>query len=249
MRMRALLMSAMLVLAAGVIGCPDSGPTPPPISLEFDFRDGAQGWETGFAEYTPDMEETMQLEAAVRPLPSELEAEGTGFYLKGNNSSDDLFMFLKRGLGADDGVVADQEYVVEFTIVFASNAPTGAAGIGGAPGESVFLKAGACRVEPEAYLDSATDYYRINVDKGEGNSGEGPAASVAGNIANGLPADGVDLQDAPYVSLERDHVHTYTVTAGPEGELWLLAGTDSGFEGVTAVYYQRIEVTLTPVAS
>jgi len=30
--------------------------------------------------------------------------------------------------------------------------------------------------------------------------------------------------------------------------LWLLVGTDSGFEATTALYYQRIEVTLTPVA-
>ena len=29
------------------------------------------------------------------------------------------------------------------------------------------------------------------------------------------------------------------------GALWLLVGTDSGFEGLTALYYQRIEVTLT----
>ncbi|MFP3898572.1 MAG: PEP-CTERM sorting domain-containing protein [Dehalococcoidia bacterium] len=249
MRMRALLISAMVVLAAVVIGCPDSGPKLPPMSLEFDFRDGEGGWEAGFAEYAPDMEETMQLEAGIRPLPSELEMEGTGFYVKGNNSSDDLFMFLKRRLGADDGLTAGQEYRVEFTIVFASNAPSGAAGIGGAPGESVFLKAGACAVEPEAHLDPAMDYYLMNVDKGEGNSGEGPAATVAGNIANGLPAEEVDPGEAPYVSVERSHVHTYSVTAGPEGELWLLVGTDSGFEGLTAIYYQCIEVTLTPVSS
>lgn len=50
-----------------------------------------------------------------------------------------------------------------------------------------------------------------------------------------------------YVSLKRQHEHEYTVTASPDGELWLLVGTDSGFEGLTGIYYQRIAVTLNPV--
>jgi hypothetical protein len=213
------------------------------IRLEFDFRDGAQGWEAGFAEYAPEMEDMMQLEAGIRSLPSELEIEGTSYYLEGMNHSDDLFMFLKRRLGTDDGVVAGQEYRIKFTIVFASNAPSGAAGIGGSPGESVFLKAGASTVEPEVYLNSATNYYLMNVDKGSGNSDSGEAAAVIGNIANGLSAE----ENPRYVSLKRQHKHEYTVTASPDGELWLLVGTDSGFEGLTGIYYQSIAVTLNPV--
>jgi hypothetical protein len=75
----------------------------------------------------------------------------------------------------------------------------------------------------------------------------GTAASVVGNIANGLSADKIDMGNPPYVSLKRQHEHEYTVTASPDGELWLLVGTDSGFEGLTGIYYQRIVVTLKPV--
>lgn len=214
------------------------------VRLEFNFCDGAQGWEAGFAEYAPEMED-MQLEAGIRPLPSGLKI--AGYYLQGMNHSDDLFMFLKRRLETDDGVVPGQEYRIKFTIVFDSNAPSGAAGIGGSPGESVFLKAGASMVEPEVYLDSATSYYFMNVDKGLGNGDSGEAASVTGNIANGLSADEIDMENPPYVSLKRQHEHEYTVTASPDGELWLLIGTDSGFEGLTGIYYQRIAVTLRPV--
>ena len=212
------------------------------IRLEFDFRHGAQGWEAGFAEYSPEMED-MMLEAGIRPLPSGLGIEGTGYYLQGMNRADDLFMFLKRRLGTDDGVVPGQEYRIKFTIVFASNAPSGAVGIGGSPGESVFLKAGASRVEPEVYLDSDAGYYIMNVDKGSGNGDGGEAASVIGDIANGLSAE----ENPRYVSLKRHHIYEYTVTASPDGELWLLVGTDSGFEGLTGIYYQRIAVTLKPV--
>lgn len=100
-----------------------------------------------------------------------------------------------------------QEYHITYTIVFASNAPNGAAGIGGSPGESVFLKAGASAVEPERYLDSATNYYLMSVDKGLGNSGGGKAASIIGDIANGLPVDEIDMGNPPYVSLVRQHEH------------------------------------------
>ena len=212
------------------------------IRLEFDFRNGAQGWEAGFAEYSPEME-GMMLEGEIRPLPSELGVNGTGYYLEGMNRADDLFMFLKRRLGTDDGVVPGQQYRVMFTIVFASNAPSGAVGIGGAPGESAYLKAGASPVEPEVVLDSDTGYCLTNVDKGSGNGDSGKAASVIGNIANGLSAEA----SPRYLSLKRQHVYEYTVTASPDGELWLLVGTDSGFEGLTGIYYQRIAVTLTPV--
>ena len=43
------------------------------------------------------------------------------------------------------------------------------------------------------------------------------------------------------------HQHTSLVNANSDGELWLLVGTDSGFEALTAIYYQRIDVTLTPI--
>jgi hypothetical protein len=216
------------------------------VRLEFDFRQGAQGWEAGFAEYAPEME-GMMFEAGIRPLPSELGINGTGYYLQGINHSDDLFMFLKRRLGIDDGMVPNQEYLLRFTIVFASNAPSGAVGIGGSPGESVFLKAGASIVEPDVYLDSDSGYYLVSVDKGSGNSGNGTAASVIGDIANGLSADEIDIENPPYVSLKREYEHEYTVTANLDGELWLLVGTDSGFEGLTGIYYQSIAVTLIPV--
>jgi hypothetical protein len=243
---RRLLIAGVVVVAVGLIIYAVFTAISSSIHLEFDFCDGAQGWEAGFAGYAPEME-GMQLEAWIRPLPTELGIEGTGYYLQGMNHSDDLFMFLKRRLGTDDGVVPGQEYRIKFTIVFASNAPSGAVGIGGSPGESVFLKAGASTVEPEVYLDSDTDYYLMNVDKGSGNGDSGEAASVIGYIANGLSADEIDMENPPYVSLKRQHEHEYTVTASPDGELWLLIGTDSGFEGLTGIYYQRIAVTLTPV--
>jgi len=235
MKRRLLFIPMALVLLTSPIACTAPTPTPSLVNLEFDFRDGKVGWEHLFAEYSPDMD--MQLEAGLRPLPDELGIEGTGYYLQGMNRSDALLMFLKCKAGAEDGIIPGQTYRVTYTIVFASNAPSGAVGAGGSPGEAVILMAGASAMEPEAYLDSA--YYLMNMDKG--------AVSEVGHIANGLPAEEVDLQNPPYVSLERQHKHESTVTADSEGELWLLIGTGSGFEGLTGIYYQSIAVTLEPV--
>lgn len=48
-----------------------------------------------------------------------------------------------RRIGPDDGLVAEAAYEVSYVVRFASNAPSGCAGVGGAPGESVWKKVGA----------------------------------------------------------------------------------------------------------
>jgi hypothetical protein len=219
--------------------------TPAPLSFSYDFRNGAQGWQADFADYPPAQRAFFELNAEIRPLPAELGINGTGFHIQGINRSDDLFMFLKRRLTAADGVVAGQTYQITFTLVFASNAQTGCIGVGGSPGESVFMKAGASPAEPEAITappPSDTRVFawaRMNVDK------SGLAASGVSNIANGLPCNPFST---PYVSIERQHQHTSLVNANSQGELWLLVGTDSGYEAGTSLYYQRIDVNLVPVS-
>ena len=158
-------------------------------------------------------------------------------------------MFLKRRLSSEDGILPGQTYQITFKVVFASPAQTGCLGIGGAPGESVFMKAGASPAEPRAILTPPPSDSRVfsslimNVDKSN-QAQSGIAASVVSNIANGRPCDPFSMQ---YVSLERVHQHTTLVNANSNGELWLLIGTDSGFEGLTRIYYQRIDVTLAPI--
>jgi hypothetical protein len=213
------------------------------LRRSFDFRAGRQGWEADFADYAPEMVEGLELDAGPRTLPPELGLQGPGFLLSGFNQSDDLYMSLSRRLTAADGIEPERAYSVELSIVFASAAPSGCPGIGGAPGESVFMKAGAAPIEPEPFLDSTDGHVRMNIDKGNQSEG-GLHASVFGDAANGLPCEpGSEM----FVSLRREHRHLPAVSASAAGDLWLLVGSDSGFEGTTSLYYQRIEVKLTPV--
>lgn len=39
----------------------------------------------------------------------------------------------------------------------------------------------------------------------------------------------------------------FKVTSDDQGRAWLIAGTDSGFEGLTTVYYDRIVVHLSEI--
>lgn len=209
------------------------------ITKKYDFRRGTLGWTAGYSDYSPGMEESINFTAGARQLPPEIRRAGTGFLLSGKNVADDLFMYLTRRLGREDGLMPNQTYQVRFTIRFASNAPSGAAGIGGAPGESVWLKAGASAAQPT----TSTQDGRVvsNIDHGEQATG-GTAVSVVDDIANGNE----DI-DTPYVSLVRQHTHTALVKTDANGQLYLIVGTESGFEGPTAVYIQEINTQLIPV--
>jgi hypothetical protein len=242
--------TALAGVACLIGGCPAApgGGTPQTVSLAFDFNSGTLGWEADVVDFPRDQADNLNFIGEIRDLPPELSEPGTGLYLQSNNTPDDLFTFIKRRVGVEDGLRPNQAYRVTFTIVFASNAPSGCAGAGGSPGESVYLKAGASNTEPVRVSVGELGYVRLNLNIG--NQGEGGAdASLVGNISNGSDVGCGGNGTAPYISVERTHTPDTPVMTTDQGDLWLLIGTDSGFEGVTALYYQRIEVQLEPVTN
>lgn len=224
-----------------VAGCPFLQPGGT-VTLNFDFEGGTQGWVADVSDYSEGEAEIIDFEARIDSLPDEIDANGRGYFVTSSNRSDDLFVFLKRELGPVHGLVAHQTYAVRYTVTIASNAPSGCIGAGGAPGEGVYVKVGATAVEPEPLEPDVNGYIALSVDKGTQSIG-GPAATVIGDIANGEECD--DPTNAQYVSIELSGEHE--VTTDENGNLWLLVGTDSAFEGITTMYYQRIRVILTPV--
>lgn len=217
-------------------------PPPPstaqPVHLFFDFSLGALGWKTGFADNNPHFSEDIVSE--VRLLPPEL-GSSTAWYLSGWNRSDDLFLYMARPVS---GLVPGHSYVADFAIRFASNVGPQCAGVGGAPGESVYLKAGVSPFRPRAVADRE-GVLRMNVDKGNQSAG-GVHASTAGTIsAPNADCGGI----SPFRRVERDHLHPFAMPASAWGELWLIFGFDSGFESFSSIYVERIEVRLTPVAA
>ena len=146
--------------------------------FSFTFEDDAEGWTVGFADLPVDYDQSIfELDHGHRTLPEGLE--GSGIFIQGHNRSDDLFMFLKRQVG---GLRTNSTYTVEVSVDLATNVPANTFGIGGSPGTSVFVKAGASDVEPNTVQDE-NRYFRMNIDKGNQSRG-GESMVVIGNLAH-----------------------------------------------------------------
>lgn len=207
--------------------------------VTFDFDEPNLAWATGFADYPKARDSDWGFETGYRALPETIGASRRALYLAGNNHSDDLFMFAT---GAVFGLEAGASYSVAATFTIATNAADGCVGIGGSPGNSVYMKFGATSAVPRSVLADGDGYYRMTIDKGN-QASEGMDAVVAGDIAN----TSTDCGNTTYELKTLDTASKeLTVTANGLGTIWLLVGSDSGFEGRTSWYLRDLAVTLTP---
>lgn len=230
--MRTTVLFLLLVLLFS--GCSDDDDQPEyrRVDITYDFSTGTEGWMGDFADYPAGEEESYDLIFEHSRLPEPLNTTEGALKLSGKNYSDDLFMFIKKEIS---GLVPNKEYRLNFEVEFASNVATGQSGIGGSPGESVYLKAGASPTEPQKQEDE-DGWYRLDIDKGNQAEG-GEDMVVIGNFANGTEENIYTLKSVSTSA-------PLQVTTGSEGRLWLLFGTDSGFEGETTIYINKIKIEL-----
>ena len=240
-----ILCAAFLLMLTSCDGADDSGGDGG-LNFEYNFKESDHGWTGDFTDLPVDYEaDIYELKFAHTERPAEV-GEGKALMLRGHNRSDDLFMFVKKGLTAADGIAPDTAYEIRFMVEFASDAPAGAVGIGGAPGEAVWVKVGAAPFEPvpveEDGADMGIPYILPNVDKGRQND-DGEHALRVGDAAK------VDCEEFELYELKAldNNENPLTITSDGEGNLWLFVGTDSGFEGRTTLYYTSIKVNLVPV--
>ncbi len=206
--------------------------------LYIDFDDGANGWNPGFADYPAGQETFYELAAGLETLPASLGSNRKGYKLGGNNHSDDLYMFVTKQV---DGLEPNTRYDFRFKVTFGSNAQKNCLGVGGAPGESVWIKVGASKTEPKAVNDGAGNLL-MNIDKGQQATG-GSDAIVIGNFANDRECGDADTsyREMSLVSEKG----TFSTTTDDKGNVWMLLSTDSGFESTTTIYFMELEVAAT----
>jgi hypothetical protein len=204
---------------------------PETVELIYDFQNDNQSWEVDFADYPLGEEIFYELSYDFSNLPSPLNTNSGALKQSGNNHSDDLFMFIRRKIS---GLEPNTDYAISYEIQFASNVADGQFGVGGSPGEGVTIKAGAGIIKPEKVNQSG--FYQMNIDKNnQANSGSDMV--VIGDFSN-------DTNQNEYTLKNLVANDILTVSTNSSGELWLVVGTDSGFEATTTIYYNLIKVKL-----
>jgi hypothetical protein len=200
------------------------------VSHTFDFSESQYDWTHGFSDFPSSPDDSAFYE--LKFCYANLDTGAHALMLSGNNHSDDLFMFIKKKL---TGFEPNRTYTVTFEVELASDATEGSLGAGGSPGESVFLKVGATGIEPKSVIDN--NFHVMNIDKGaQAESGEDML--TVGDIATPQNSTGYTIINRS--NSTANYSHPFVAVSNSKGELWLIVGTDSGFEGVTTVYYTSI---------
>ncbi len=218
------------------IGCGINDPVVTDQTFEFKFDSANHGWQGDFVDLPVNAGDTYELVyEPYKLLPTEL-GTGSAPFIKSQNRSDDIFMYLKKQI---TGLSPNTNYVVYVEVTLGTNVPANSIGIGGSPSESVYVKAGGSTIEPKGMIDtSGTEaFYRLNVDKGN-QSTSGANAVVIGNVAK-TPGDNSDLYQEKILNNDKK---LFAVRSDANGSAWIFVGTDSAFEGLTQLYYKKIKV-------
>jgi hypothetical protein len=231
--MKNILFLSILSLFFLTTACEKEDLQPTLETLSFNFDKGYQGWTVGFSDYSDD-HEGLDLKHEIASLPEPLDGGGKkGLLISSHNRPDDIFMFLARKV---DGLKPNSTYHLSMDIQFASDAPESAFGIGGAPGLSVHMKAGGSHIEPK--VTETNGRHVFNLSKGDQGEG-GTELKVIGDVSNGK-------DEFVYNSIRRT-ASDLEVKTNAQGECWVVVGTDSGYEGITALYYQQVKLFIAQV--
>lgn len=207
------------------------------LIYQSDFSKGYDGWEGGFSDWAPPAENGWDFIFKRSGLPAPLNEDLQSLQIGGTNLSDDLFMFLKRKI---TGLKPNTNYTIFFELEIASNAATDGVGVGGSP-SALTIKAGSSINEPFSVFIPARNLYQMqNIDKGD-QTVAGRDVVILGNV-------GVKAGQKEYALISRSNVtELHYRRTNEKGELWVLVGTDSGFESRSILYYKSIKITLKEV--
>lgn len=225
-----------IALATMLTWACDKGEVSSNVSVVSSFENGFDGWSVDLAEYNTFMDSsTIEFKYGIEKIPS--DSTKKGLRVQSHNRSDDMFMYAKKKI---TGLDSKKTYEVFFDIELGTYYHANSVGIGGSPGSSVYVKAGASSKEPTRYLEG--DFYKFSLDKGNQLEG-GKELVTIGDASNGLSEAGFKVVNRNNTS------KLVSVKPNEKGEIWLCVGTDSGFEGLSVFYYDKITVLVREKAS
>lgn len=240
-RLRLTLSVATMALCMGC-ALEDEQPGLQLITNVYDFRESDHNWVAGFCDYPADEVDADLYELKSGYVSTTISGRArNAYYLSGHNHSDDLFMYLKKKI---TGLQPDTQYILTYEVEFASDL-SGGNMTDGPVGKNVFMKVGASDTEPKSVIDDSGNYI-MNIDKG--NQGvDGEDMIVIGDVVTTEFSEGLEVttrSNSPSTGTEPAYDKRFVVKTNSKGELWLIVGADSGFDGKTTLYYTSISIVL-----
>lgn len=213
--------------------CSNKNDVEPTLNLQYTFQNGVEGWTSFFSDYPVGQETNWELEFKQSALPAPLDAGIKALKISGNNHSDDLFSAIVRKI---DQLKPNHTYQVTFDVEVASNAQINGVGAGGSP--NLALGAGGILAAPQNTIDGQNHYRPPFVSQLQ--------SGLSNEVFKVLGTIGVsDQYPTPFTLVRRENLNNpVSLKTNNNGELWLMIATDSGFEGITTLYYKSIKVTL-----
>lgn len=231
-------------LLASCGGSDSPNATPPQqdkqnILLTYDFSESLQGFTVSTADHDVEHESNASIDFGLRTLPSPFEFR-QGLLFTWENYSDDIKGFLTRKV---EGLNANAEFRVNFSVTMVTYISNECAGIGGPPGLSVWVKGALFNEQPIRRETRNSDLsplrYTLDIEDGSTTSED---VTYLGNIGLDVPCvlSEPRVWEQKTVSNDIDFIFTSNAT----GDAWLYVSIDSGFEGTSIFYLTEVEASI-----
>ncbi len=231
-----------LLVSCGGSDSPLPTPIPTPkekqfLQLTYDFSDSEQGFSIDTADHYVEhkLNEFIISELAQMPIPYEFRK---GIMFRWDNYSDDIKGFIKKKI---TGLNINSQFIIDFRVDVLTSIPEGCLGIGGAPGESVRVKASLLTEEPKKYIDLSSSSYLMDID--DGQSG-GADVVLLGHIALPIACTEDALNNPTWEIKSLSNDINFLMTTDSNGEAWVYVSIDSGFEGISTFYLAEVELNI-----
>jgi hypothetical protein len=225
------LTSGLTLSACG--GADDISTEPIIVAVTFDHIPPA--WTLGDSDYTDGTEPSNVTLSLTDTLPAPIQQRAVA--ISGTNRSDDMYAYIKRPV---TGLAPSSVYQAEVSVTLAASVPQGCLGVGGSPGESVYVKTTVSGSEPQTVRQNSGEW-ALSIDKGN-QANSGTEGQTLGHIAN-------SATDCRYGTIERKTLRTttpITVTTDAQGRVWWGLGQDSGYEAGSTLVLLNATLTLSP---
>lgn len=203
-----------------------------PATYQYDFEKSEEAFEPVFSDYHDDGNnyETYEMKSDYMDIPIK-DRSSKGLYIASMNRSDDIFMGYVKEI---TGLGKEQTYTFDLSFQLATNVEAGGFGIGGSPGSAVYIKAGIASEKPKIQKDDNDVFRFSNLDTGSQASG-GKDLLQLGNMEK-------PEEDWIEGFMFKSFSTSVTATTNSDGSVYLIIGSDSGYEGFTEYYIDDVSI-------